>query len=1101
LASGLQSLKLFLDELNFGAGDHTKKLCILQEFLDWAKPRLAGEDEIFLRDIIETWSFAARSNDEGVMAAVVVVLGLILLIASKSLQFLPYGQGICQTLLQEEQQKLIARHLHSEASKAFLISPTIRLLNEVVCLDGGAYARRIFRARKFTFASLGRNLKITVEGHAEDPKRPFVRTTAVRFFLSCLRLLDSESKTELLKMKEVTPRLTLMLKTDPPYLVREILETIGKHVAEDSKVPREVKSKFFDLQFLGRIVDLYQYHGDDADAVSNTAHDLLMLISTTPELGILRSDTGLYPLGLLDRLERELSRSENISIDRIAWIGKFTQELPVVNALLAEFIKKLRPWTFIKHNDLLVAILRAAPELVAHYFQSLKDFTFDYKLTMTWIGYCAVLFNIMELPIPPFFGRKGEYAAVPPPTAIVLNNILPLPINQKSLIRCLSTDSSKSNLVSFFAIRLLIMALQKLNQALKMHREAASGNPVWPEASQRLIDELCQRIPDMKHVAAIYKAIPEDSILHREAVSRLLLLYFEVVPQMAFSANFDISPFLLRALGRLNDGGIAARDKALIGMELDNLLTIAGYSPGMRWFHSVDARQASTFTTLLRTLIEAPKNISPTKLQGVLEFVAQEHQLVLKDTGLKPMMRSFQVLQKQYPALDLEAVWSFLDKCISRCANGSLKYLEQMQDSLKYLEQMEDSLKDVGLDDFGRGRKPCIDVSLVTITMVEQLPFATTTGNEKDHSALAKFLSAYMGASTLVLEHGSLLDVLCQKMAETFETNTNAALDLDIPDDLVMMLSPRGQTQNDWQPSMEASRQASSEEPTEMNPASLHTLLDVPMPSEAKNSALTKWVSKSVDDLIEEDYIISLTRLLASEETSIRKEAVTNIVKVAAKIRESSHDDKEQVWLLLSEIAESSREQVGEGPVPSAFIVFTVNALDIIKNPLHVLYPKVNRFLTWRPKWPGGSIPMAEEILQGEPSEDDKYYAELSWLLEYLVDCLCTKEDLAAFRRRRIFESLFVLGSNPYIRSNLRTRIYRILYRATCIDEGSTTLTTRFGVVSWLESQMMSCGDENERKLLKALMRRVWETCDQAHVTNWSRGGVGEKMVSGSGSV
>ncbi len=77
-------------------------------------------------------------------------------------------------------------------------------------------------------------------------------------------------------------------------------------------------------------------------------------------------------------------------------------------------------------------------------------------------------------------------------------------------------------------------------------------------------------------------------------------------------------------------------------------------------------------------------------------------------------------------------------------------------------------------------------------------------------------------------------------------------------------------------------------------------------------------------------------------------------------------------------------------------------------------------------------------------------------MLHYLVNSLRNADDLQLFHRKRalgpIFERILALSGNPYVRTPLRMQILRVLYQASCIEGGSTTLTTRLGVVSWLDS-------------------------------------------------
>jgi nucleolar pre-ribosomal-associated protein 1 len=270
----------------------------------------------------------------------------------------------------------------------------------------------------------------------------------------------------------------------------------------------------------------------------------------------------------------------------------------------------------------------------------------------------------------------------------------------------------------------------------------------------------------------------------------------------------------------------------------------------------------------------------------------------------------------------------------------------------------------------------------------------------------------------------------------------------------------------------------------------LESILSVPATRDQNNSILSNWASKTVDELVDEGYAAKLISLLGSEHMSIRKEALTNILKMAAKVQQSDYDEKEQVWLLLSELAETARDQIDNAPLPSPAIAFASHAVQVLRDPLHRLYAKVNAFLTRGPTWPLDNFPVVNYILLEEPSADDTYYSEVTWLLAYLLDSLRTPLDMGLFHKRRLFERLLSLAGNPFMRPSLKTDILKIVYRATCIDGGSTTLTTRFGIVSWLEAQRSCCTSDSEAGTYAGLVSRIWETCDQERVTLWSKDGV-----------
>lgn len=1036
---------------------------------------------------METWSYAGQTNNDNILSAVPVVLALLLRILSQNLDQVPYGLGVCRTLLQKRQQELIARNLSTDKGKEFVISPTLRLLREALCFDGGAIAKPIFRARNHTFKSLGRNMGIKYLGEGrEDPKRPSARTNAVRFLLSALKFLHPEAKKELLSLKDIVTGLMRSIREDPPHLIFEILDTLKTKVLLDEKLPREAKSKLLSSNTLTRIASLYTYDDtsetDGGRSVEEVAHAFLQIACTLPSAGVLRQQSGFYPRGteVEDDTLLRLRSSRDIGLENIVWINKFRDEIPVRNYILSDFIQSLRPWSNIKQSELLVAIFSAAPELIADYFQKKRAFTFEPKLSATWIGYAALLFNAVTVVIPDYFGQPSDYSHFPPPTSIVLDNILPLPLNQKVLVRCLA---QKSNLISFFVTRILVIALEKLDAALKLYQEAASDSrPLWLEAGRRLVDEFCQRCPSMKDIVNSYRSISEDNILHREAASRLLLRYYEVLPQVALIAKFDVSPFLVTSLKRLGaEGEESSEDRNLGLRELEHLLVIAGHSPGMRWFAKLDGLPLSPFLTLLQLVVDSQHDISSEKLLDSVDFVAEEQQVVLpreEGRGLAPLVQTLLLMKKSQGTSDsANNVWTYVDNCVTRCATTPIKYLEMMLDLLETTSKDGDSQADVPR------------ISPLTMALLEQIPYALASGDRDTAQQLGKFLSLYMGSSKAAGEDPTLLEAVFSKLKSQFPKDVQKKTFKTLPS--VVLEDTSGTTSNGGSKmDIDATNSPDEERKAAETTKSLEELLDRPSQYELDNSALHKWTNKAGDELVEEGHATSLINLLASEHTSIRKEAVTNILKMAAKLQQSDYDEKEQSHLLLCELAETAKGNVDTAPLPSSIISFACHGLDVLKNPLHTMYAKVNSFLTSGPVWKLDKLPLVHEILQEEPSEDDQYYAELSWLVTYLLDSLRTTADLALFHKKRIFEQLMSLAGNPYMRPNLRTQILGIMYRATSIEGGSGTLMTRFGVMAWLESRQAASSGGGEEWIYPALIKRVWETADRERALAWSKGGI-----------
>ncbi|KAI0014437.1 ribosome 60S biogenesis N-terminal-domain-containing protein [Xylariaceae sp. FL0662B] len=1089
---GLQSFKNLLDSIVNDEDKSSEKLQIVVEFLESTKPREKDDEvPVYLPDIMETWSMAAQMNNENVMSAAAVVLALLLKIMSGNVDLASYGLGICRTLLQQRQQELLAKNLSADKGKDFIISPTLRLLREAICLDGGAVAAPIFRARNNTFKSLARNMGLRYLGTGiEDPKRPSVRTNAIRFLLSALKFLHVEAKRDLLSQKDIVAALMRHIRDDPPSLIHEILDTLRTAVVLDRKLSRDVKIRILNSHSLARIASLYGYSqapadpesGSDSDrpSVEESAHAFLLAACTDSGAGVRRSERGHYPEGVdPDAVGVTPTQPMDFGIDSILWMDKFEDEIPVRNTLLAEFIQTLRPWSSTKQSELLVAIFETIPELIAHYFSQKKSFTFDPKLSATWIGFAALLYNVVQLPIPAYFGHANGYARVPPPTSIVLGNIIPLPMTLRAMTRCLS---NKSKITSFYAIRMLVLSLQKLGQALDMHREASlsSSNSLWKEAARRLVDEFYQRIPDIKDVINCYRAMAEDDLLQREAASRLLLLYYEIVPQLALRAKFDVSPMLLATIKKVEASEGAGEDVVMSLLELEHLCTIAKYSPSMRWFARASDMPHSPFTTLLRLHVEKTLGLSIESLGNVLHHVADEHQLVEsrpKSPGLGFSIAALKSLENIDPA-----IWAFLDNCIERCARTPVKYIGMIEEQLDIARIPED-------DD--------LVTCPLLMTITEQVPYFLSSS--PSNSVLKQFvqlLSEFLGYSLAAGLSQPFLNAVKGLLAAALEDKKTVAK-LSIPDR--PMLVTKEQEGRDSQGTVAGSGRGRGSEggdttntTVRISPQDLEDKLAVPI-SASKDSSLLKWSSKSPEELVEEGYASSLIGLLSSEHSSIRKEALTNIVKMAAKIKESAYEGNQQVWLLLMELAESARDPINQGPLPSVIVAFARKALEVLANPLHCLYEKLNLFLTSGPVWALDRIPLMQSILQEGPTEDGALYAELGWLLAFLLESLRTPADVALFHRRRVFERLLALLGNPYLGPNLRTQVLRIVYRATAIEGGSDTLITRFGAVSWLAAR--SYGDAaEERAVCRALIARLWDTCDRKRIAAWSKGGV-ERVV------
>ena len=148
-----------------------------------------------------------------------------------------------------------------------------------------------------------------------------------------------------------------------------------------------------------------------------------------------------------------------------------------------------------------------------------------------------------------------------------------------------------------------------------------------------------------------------------------------------------------------------------------------------------------------------------------------------------------------------------------------------------------------------------------------------------------------------------------------------------------------------------------------------------------------------------------------------------------------------------------------------------------------------------RPEWVVENIPryFGKNIINSPSEEDGSYHKEVDWYLDYLIDCLRTGEDMEIFRTRNVWERVLTYYAAGSCAVSAKEKIVRLLSRAAAVG-GSTTLTTRCGIMSWVEMRLAN--NDRRNRELRILASRIWETCDQAKVADWSAGMAKETLLS-----
>lgn len=836
------------------------------------------------------------------------------------------------------------------------------------------------------------------------------------------------------------------LREDPADLINELLTTVEQSILKDTEVPRSAKAAILSNQNLERVTEVAT-RSEEEHAASQKAFSWLKSVCTTPQYGLLR-DSGWYPPGTSSSDTARSSIFVDLGLDSLEFYDS-EEPLNVRNTTLLSWAMILRAQTNERERELLISCFAAAPELVAAYFAD-KTMPMEPKLTNTWIGYASLLFEIVRLPVPANLGHEEGKASLPAQTSIMIESILPRPLTQKILVRCLSFGN---DLITFFAIRLLVLSFQKLALVLEEMQPQSTDDPLWKEAAERLHRRFIERCPPMKDIIAAFRKIPDDfeHSLQREATTRLLRLYYEHSPLQALEEQFDVSTTLTAALvgSEVHTERVPSELQSLKKLELEHLLVIAQNSTGMKWFHKQGGLTYTPVTTLLRI---HRKEYMNKQVRSLLQHVLAEHNVLHQGpTALEALLASLLGLS------DDSCVWEFVDDCIGRATRKPVRYADD-------------------LDSVARESGESADRSSLLVAVILEQASYVAAKLDADGETKAKWIETFIALLELNSTGcESILTGVLEKIRaipgwKVYKNKSDPALQLKC---VKLSVSAKDAGKH-------------SDPSKSRNPA-----LDFQPPrAEAQSHPeLTRWSLKEIGMAIEDGDISALILCLCSKHSDIRKQGFAQLNKIKLLLHtSSSYENSAQLSLLIGEITETFEQQYYKPDIALPYIAgtFGLRALHVLTEPAHHIYPKLNKYLIRGPEWRVNKMPnywLSNTVLS-LPEDDDGYWKEVQWVLDWLVDGLRTPEDLDVLRRGNVFEKAMALWSSPGAVSHkfIRERVLELLFRATCVEGGSNVLVTRSGVLSWLEAA------DVEERVAKKLRERILETCEVGRFEAWAKG-------------
>ncbi|KAJ5653804.1 hypothetical protein N7490_000807 [Penicillium lividum] len=1065
---GIIQFKQFLLSIGQASeSDKAEKLRVLKAYCDkqFTPAKEEGAEAICFSDITQTWNFGEGSNHDHLLTNVPSVLAIFLKTISGNLEFRDFGLALCKHLLQKDQLRLFNRGLTAFKSKEHLISPCLRLLTEMVTFDGGAVARQLYLRRHITFKRLEMFLtpsKAQMETGEDESQKSTLRRNAQRYLLANLRVQQHLEKGDIIEQHKLTRAFLDYLRKDPRETVLETIKSIERDIVQDASLSRKSKSKFFNRWNMEKLVTLYGYDRESDEpnpegiSIADEIHRILLNVCKTAGLGVLLPENGWYPVGTDPESLIEDETSIELGLDSPIYVDKYRDLVPVRNNTLSHLIQCLRPDADSLQIELLVTIFKVAPELIADFFTKKVMFTSDPKATPSWMAESALLFSIVQLPVPTNCGWKNKQPMLPPPVSIVAENILPRPLSQKIMTRCLNQNAE---IVTLFAVRMLTLSFTKLRAVLKIFRaDHGRAQLFWNQASSKLLAEFSRRCPAVKDVVLLFRRTAKEDLQQQEAVAELLTCYYEVMPDIALEENFDVSLVLVDVLKRLEESDLSADDSELLLSQLQSVLQIAQQSASLRWWQKPASMNYTPFTSILKVLIDTSDKVSSRRISILLRSILVENSVLHNaPKAFNALLSSLEDSENELPKQLV-----FFDNCVSRVAKKPVHYLDLVG----------------SLSDDETATSP------IVAAIMEQWPFVVKAGDETTEAAVASWIAKFLGQLKKEGESSKALKAARDSLVEATETKKIRSL---------FKKCLKGADDTDEEDKMDI-----DSTPAQSTGASKASTVDLDeifgfLPSDGtSHNALHRWEREEIEVAIEQGHIDELILCLCSEHEEVRRQAVANLVRFMAKLKESNYAEWRTVYTLIGELLETASSLGFDKPIPWIIGECASNCLSVLLNPLHKVYGKVNKFLQKAPSWEVEKIPSywIDRIFLHEPELDDGYFEEIDWLLGLFVKGLRSNADMEIYRRANVFERILSLYQSPSLNDSARRKILHIIYRAAQVG-GSSTLITRSAVISWIQVQTAELEPSGkDAALLAALARALYETSDRERIDTWSAGTV-----------
>lgn len=614
-------------------GDHASLQSLKEYFLaEEAKSLSHCTAEFFTSNpgieeqLILSWTNFIQAGDSTASAIIPAVASLLLKQCEKHQELSNYGKRIILKVLDESHIRNLYKNLAN--SKYFVLLPTCRLLVDMASYAGGS---SVDAFSEFDFSLKSLNSILDVRRNKDNRAKLTLRKSIICFLLLMLEHGDANVKFSIIN-KQRTHIMALFkhLDLDDADLLAKVLVMLKIDVLNEPNITRTTKAGLFTEWLLQQLKPLLLrgedvLYGHEKVPLREVAFDVLLSICTGQDYGPQKSTAAAS------------CKKRHI----------------LVEARLQHFISTMSPSTSNFHQELILRILEANPNLIIKFTKDYKT-SLEPKLSVGWLSQMGFFTRLIGLPFRPLaFPWRNSSS----PSQDLIEHVLPHPFAKQIISKALQSDSS---LVKYSASICLLGSLYKFREVLKFLDES---DMVEGDVRYEVQDLYSQRIPELQTLAARYMIAKQPRLL-KVTLASSLQLYQTLLPELTSATKLDVSALLMQSLNvksKFSD----LESEALMGL-FD--------ASDIQWLRQNNG--GSFFSEILQRLIRTIDNAMFRRIENFMKTSV----VFRENSVISPAHPILLALEGDFGFLPAEEATSllleFLDSCLCRCAQSPYKYID-----------------------------------------------------------------------------------------------------------------------------------------------------------------------------------------------------------------------------------------------------------------------------------------------------------------------------------------------------------------------------------------------------------------------------------------